>query len=137
MLDIDRFKPINDDHGHAIGDLVLKETVIRLNHELRPTDVLARIGGEEFVILLPECDESYAFEVAERLRAAIARMPITTATGISVPVTISIGIAVHHPPDSHSDAVGRFLQAAMRQADRNLYRAKKSGRNRIASSTQP
>ncbi|WP_290647739.1 diguanylate cyclase, partial [Aquisalimonas sp.] len=87
LLDLDRFKPINDEHGHAVGDLVLQETVIRLEGELRPTDVLARVGGEEFAVLLPECDAQQALEVSERLRRAMARRPFETPTGIAVPVT--------------------------------------------------
>jgi len=131
VLDIDRFKRINDEHGHAVGDMVLKETVTRLESELRPTDVFARIGGEEFVVLLPECDEAYAVEVAERLRAAVARMPVTTQTGFPVAVTISIGVTVDHSSEKNSSACAERLQAMMHAADRNLYQAKELGRNRV------
>uniref|UniRef100_UPI0025C1CC2D GGDEF domain-containing protein n=1 Tax=Aquisalimonas sp. TaxID=1872621 RepID=UPI0025C1CC2D len=84
-----------------------------------------------FAVLLPECDAQQALEVSERLRRAMARRPFETPTGIAVPVTISIGVAVHDPSEDHSTAHGDELQAMMHVADQNLYHAKTSGRNQI------
>lgn len=131
MLDIDRFKPINDDYGHPVGDRVLTALVDRLARELRPTDVLARIGGEEFAVLVPDCDKVYAREVAERLRAAVDRAPVITRDDLPLAVTVSIGIAVSCPAGGESTPFGERVTAMVNTADRNLYRAKQSGRNRI------
>ncbi|MEX0730062.1 MAG: diguanylate cyclase [Aquisalimonadaceae bacterium] len=131
MIDLDRFKAINDGHGHDVGDVVLQNSVTLLLGELRSTDVLARIGGEEFAVLLPECDEVRVREVAERLRKVIAETPITTPRGAILRVTISIGILVHHPRDDSDLASDEYLERMMREADRNLYLAKDTGRNQV------
>ncbi|RFA29295.1 hypothetical protein CAI21_09450 [Alkalilimnicola ehrlichii] len=130
MLDIDRFKSINDNYGHVSGDTVLKALTARLDGKLRSTDMLARVGGEEFAILLPDCDESYALEVAERLRVAIADTPIVITKDLVLPVTISIGIAVSRLAGNRADSCEKRLKALMQLADRRLYQAKASGRNR-------
>jgi len=130
IVDIDHFKQINDNCGHAAGDCILKETVTRLNSELRPTDVLARIGGEEFVVLLPECGVAYAVDVAERLRLAMEQAAFTTPDGHELNVTVSIGIDVFHPCPGDSGTNER-LESMLSRADRRLYQAKESGRNRV------
>jgi len=117
MVDVDHFKVINDRHGHAVGDEVLKRVALGLRESLRADDVVARWGGEEFCVLLPRVRETEAQALAERMVAGIA------GSG-SPPVTISIGVALVLPADDAADGV-------MRRADAALYRAKDSGRNRV------
>lgn len=124
MLDIDHFKQINDSFGHAVGDLVLKEVARRARSALRPLDLLARFGGEEFVALLPVGDEEEARTMAEAMRRAIADRVITLGDKV-VPVTVSFGVAAGKSADRFS------LELLLRRADEALYRAKRSGRNRV------
>jgi len=124
MLDIDRFKSINDKYGHLAGDEVLIELSRRLRATLRGDEVFARYGGEEFCLLLPDTALNEAVQVADRMRVAIASSNITT-DHVSLPVTLSIGAACAEP-DSKLSAV-QFIE----QADRNLYVAKNAGRNRV------
>lgn len=128
-LDIDFFKRINDEHGHPTGDAVLEQVVSRLDQQLRPGDMLARIGGEEFVVFLPNCGRQTAGEVAERLSAAVAEAPIVV-DGNEIELTVSIGVAVTRPAD---DRQGRPIEALLRAtiaaADENLLTAKRAGRN--------
>jgi diguanylate cyclase (GGDEF)-like protein len=122
MFDIDHFKSVNDTHGHHAGDVVLKHVADLIQARLRPGDRLARFGGEEFVILVPDDDENRVRLIAERLRSAIARTPI--ATGIAI--TASFGIAVRQRDDaSWGDLIAR--------ADQCLYAAKRMGRNRVCA----
>jgi diguanylate cyclase (GGDEF)-like protein/PAS domain S-box-containing protein len=121
MIDIDRFKEVNDTHGHLIGDMVLKQIADRMNAQLREIDVLCRYGGEEFVILLPDTALDAAYQVAERLRHAIVQMPIQ-AEGFQVEVTTSLGVA-------HMDADCLHIDDLIRYADQALYQAKAAGRN--------
>jgi diguanylate cyclase (GGDEF)-like protein len=126
MMDIDHFKQINDTHGHAIGDLVLVKLVEMFHSAIRVEDVMARVGGEEFGLLLREIDADVAIAVAERLRRRTEALKID-ARGASVKVTLSAGVAtfVH----------GAFASADefVASADEYLYRAKNSGRNRVQS----
>jgi len=123
LLDIDRFKQINDRHGHAHGDEVLKATSNILRQSVRQGDVLARWGGEEFIVFLPETSLSEATALAERLRVAIAdrRIPCETE---QTAVTASFGIAQQEAPHSTLDAL-------IASADECLYHAKQAGRNRV------
>ncbi|MEO7275805.1 MAG: diguanylate cyclase [Vicinamibacterales bacterium] len=124
MLDIDHFKRINDVHGHQAGDAVLREVAARLTTTVRPTDLTCRFGGEEFVIAMPGCSIAVAGDVGERLRAAIADVPIALPdTSISVTVSIGVTVAAHSPHVAYE----HLLNAA----DRALYTAKASGRNRV------
>jgi diguanylate cyclase (GGDEF)-like protein len=123
FLDLDHFKRINDDYGHAAGDRVLVEAARRVAHELRAGDFLGRWGGEEFVALLPGAGVEDARRVSERVRAAVAAAPVC-AGDATIPVTISLGIAVF---DADRDDVA----ALTARADRALYRAKAAGRNRV------
>ncbi len=132
-IDFDHFKRVNDTHGHAVGDRVLIAAVDRMAGQLRPTDVLARIGGEEFAVLLPECDPDHVLDVAERLRAAMAAAPFRARTHTTVPVTISIGVALKCPEPTEGMAPEEHLEALLRTADRRLYRAKAAGRNRVVA----
>jgi diguanylate cyclase (GGDEF)-like protein len=126
MIDLDHFKAINDTHGHAVGDHVLAQTARRLSSVLRASDHLARCGGEEFVVLLPECDARNAFTVGERLRREVSRRPIETHVG-PISVTASVGVAVVR------DGSGT-LATLLERADKALYRAKRSGRDKTVLS---
>jgi len=123
MIDVDRFKAINDDGGHAVGDQVLSQVARLLEHNLRGGDFVARYGGEEFVALLPTTDKSTAMAIAERMRLAIAEDPLLRQLAQRT-VTISIGVS------ETSDEVP--VDAVMLAADRALYTAKADGRNRTA-----
>jgi diguanylate cyclase (GGDEF)-like protein len=121
MLDLDHFKRINDAHGHACGDLVLRQTTQAMQSTLRAGDIVGRFGGEEFVVLLPGTDLKQAVGAAERCRAAVERMRIAEAPYVSV--TASVGVAAF--PD-HADDLDGLLKAA----DDAMYAAKAEGRNR-------
>ncbi len=122
MCDLDHFKVINDTHGHAVGDEVLRAIASRLTGLTRPHDLLARYGGEEFVILLPHTEEVAGAAIAERIRHGISDQPFPTSAG-EMSVTISIGLAASAPA-----AVP--MSDLLREADRALYEAKAQGRNR-------
>jgi diguanylate cyclase (GGDEF)-like protein len=124
MVDIDRFKNINDSLGHAAGDAVLCEVTSRFKRALRPYDTVGRMGGEEFLILMPGCNALNAFSQAERLRNVIARDPVQTSDG-TVSVTVSMGVSVAE----HGELLN--ADSLIRTADLALYRAKRSGRNRV------
>jgi diguanylate cyclase (GGDEF)-like protein len=119
--DVDRFKRINDDHGHADGDAALRDIADALRNALRAFDLVYRTGGEEFVVLLPGASEGHAVEVAEKLRTAVAGRPCGGHA-----VTMSFGVAA-------SEAHGFDYNAVFAQADRALYQAKSSGRDRVCS----
>lgn len=123
MFDLDHFKQVNDQFGHACGDAVLCQTVAVIQGRLRISDALARIGGEEFVVLLPETDLEQAKGLAERLRQAIAEHPFEHA-GQRLTATASWGVTSARPDDANVDML-------LDRADRGLYLAKKSGRNRV------
>lgn len=125
-LDLDLFKRVNDTHGHANGDKVLKAVAETLTHNLRGEDVLARIGGEEFAILMPETGKAEAANAAERHRQAIEAIVVPTSKG-AIRITCSFGVTEGEPQDSAPDAV-------MQRADEALYRAKREGRNRVVVS---
>jgi len=122
VVDADHFKRINDTQGHAAGDAVLRQLAGLLQQGRRSTDVVARFGGEEFVVLLPDAESpDEAGQVAERLRASVAQADF----GLGHPVTISLGVAHSEPGDLDASAV-------MARADAALYAAKQAGRNRVA-----
>jgi diguanylate cyclase (GGDEF)-like protein len=124
LVDIDHFKSVNDRYGHPAGDAVLRELGQRLRHGMRSYDWAGRYGGEEFLIVLSNCDPDNVAACAERLREAVASLPFHTASA-DLPVTVSIGTAVTSPehPFTASQLVGL--------ADEALYRAKDNGRNRV------
>jgi two-component system cell cycle response regulator len=123
MVDVDRFKAVNDTHGHAAGDEVLREVAQRLKQPLRATDVVARFGGEEFVVAMAAADAEEAMQVAERLRQSLVETPVELDRMAPLYITASIGVAVSRPGDRLHD-----LTSA---ADAALYRAKAKGRNRV------
>lgn len=124
MLDIDYFKQVNDVHGHAAGDTVLKMLAEILRKQLRDVDILARYGGEEFVMIFPEINDTAAKQVAERIRRAVAATPFRLPGGREMNMTVSIGVS-SYPRDA--DTPREILDCA----DRALYAAKETGRNRV------
>ena len=125
IIDVDRFKDINDSFGHQIGDAVLTEVAKRFSDSVRSSDYLARYGGEEFVVLLPETQLDDAVSFGEKLRDAVASAPVPIAGGRELPVTVSVGTAsLTH---TQFNAPEEMLAAA----DQALYRAKRNGRNRV------
>ena len=124
IIDVDTFKQVNDTYGHAAGDEVLAELAQRMTHYTRNFDTVARFGGEEFVVVMPDITPELAMLVAERLRLRVAETQIRLKDGTSLPITISIGVTVsRHAGDRAADLLAR--------ADRALYAAKRQGRNRV------
>ena len=126
VLDIDYFKTINDTHGHAAGDEVLKEFSRRLKKEVRGIDLTCRYGGEEFVVVMPDTDIGVATVVAERLRRRIASEPFPINRSSRIQATISVGIAAMHSGEDRAADI-------LKRADLALYRAKRDGRNRVVA----
>ncbi len=133
LLDLDHFKQANDQHGHLVGDEILKNVADRIRNQLRREDLLARFGGEEFVVVLPRTDADAAWIVAEKIRLAISAAPFQVET-IAIELTVSLGLACLS--ESTGDRPVRHLLSL---ADRALYRSKKEGRNRttVASALSP
>lgn len=128
FLDIDKFKRINDTHGHQAGDEVLKSVANIIQSQLRVGETIARYGGEEFVVLLPQTEMHHARQIAERIRCCIAEENIQTHAGHTVKLTISIGLSILPAEDMAVEMLTTRLVAA---ADKALYQAKHSGRNRV------
>lgn len=124
MLDVDHFKPVNDTHGHAIGDEVLIEIARRLGEGVRDMDFIARYGGEEFAIVLPDANADIGHKVAERMRRSIGELPIRLQNGQQLPVTVSLGVATATSPLEEAEDL-------IRRADEALYDAKRCGRDRV------
>lgn len=129
MGDIDHFKRVNDSLGHAAGDAALRQTALIWRNGLRQIDLCGRIGGEEFVALLPETTLPEAQAVAERLRATVAHTPLFREDGSRFPLTISIGVAAIRPDET--------LDRALARADKALYKAKTTGRDRVCCLDRP
>jgi diguanylate cyclase (GGDEF)-like protein len=123
MIDSDNLKSVNDTHGHEAGNRLLRQVANAIQAELRATDVPARYGGDEFIVLLPETPAKGALDVAERIREAVASTPLSL-DGKQVPNTVSVGVACF-PED------GSSLDALAARADRALYQAKQEGRNKV------
>ena len=123
MIDADHFKNVNDTHGHAVGDLVLQALADCCRRTLRESDIVARFGGEEFVILLPEASIENAFRVAERLRIKISKLVVKNEQNQDVQFTVSIGLV--------SSTVTDDIPEMLKMADESLYVAKENGRNQV------
>lgn len=124
MIDVDFFKSINDHHGHKAGDTVLKKLVEISCQDLRQNDFIGRLGGEEFAILLPETDQQTAISVAERLRAAIEAYAFDVGGKVTLHISVSIGVTSLTPKTAN-------METLLGLADKHLYEAKNSGRNRV------
>ncbi len=127
LFDIDHFKRVNDTYGHAAGDDVLRELAARATNTVRSVDLVARLGGEEFVVVMPETGPAIAIAVAERLRQAVANEPFAIrASDDRLPITVSIGV-------TSAVTAGDDRDRLLTRADDALYRAKADGRNRVVS----
>lgn len=129
MLDLDRFKDVNDTYGHLTGDLVLKEIADRLRRAVRSYDLVGRYGGEEFLILFPDCGRHQLSKIAEKIRLSVASKPVV-AGKVEIPVTLSIGATA-------MTSGGVTAADLMAVADVALYQAKSAGRNRTVYSESP
>lgn len=119
MLDIDKFKNINDTYGHDIGDVIIKDLTIQMNKTLRDSDTFARFGGEEFMAILTDTDEKTALEICENMRVTIeASVPVD-----NIVYTVSTGVSMFK--------CGEIIDDTIKRADEGLYVAKESGRNRV------
>ena len=125
IADIDHFKSINDTWGHDGGDAVLRELANRLRRDTRAGDIACRLGGEEFVVVMPDTDLATAGLIGERLRYAVASSPFSVPAGVSIDVTLSVGLTALQPGDTP--------QSLMKRADVALYLAKNKGRNRVVA----
>lgn len=126
IIDIDHFKSINDTYGHDVGDIILREFSTRLRQHTRGVDLAARIGGEEFVIIMPDTDREKSHFIGERLRACVAEEPFKINDDISLRVTASVGLGVFEDVDDTPETV-------LKRADKALYAAKRHGRNRVSA----
>lgn len=128
MLDLDKFKSINDTHGHPGGDAVLSEFASRIASTIRGEHLVARLGGEEFAVLMQDTGIEAVELAAERIRQLVAAVPMHLPSGRDVPVTVSIGVAEIRP--------GEALEALVSRADTALYAAKETGRNRVVRASE-
>jgi two-component system cell cycle response regulator len=127
LIDIDHFKAVNDSHGHDAGDAVLREFAARIRRNTRGIDLACRLGGEEFVVVMPDCDPDKAYHVGERLRQCIAAAPFEVGGRAgTVPVTASVGVAA-------LEFAGDTPELILKRADQALYCAKRDGRNRVVA----
>ncbi|GGO70211.1 diguanylate cyclase [Bowmanella pacifica] len=129
MIDLDHFKLINDQYGHAAGDKALKDTTSQIKTCLRPKDLIGRMGGEEFAVLLVNCHPADAVIVAQRICSAVASQPVALPGGVSLQVTTSIGLSFAERGEPVS------LERLLADADAALYQSKGAGRNRVTCST--
>ncbi|MCF6273132.1 MAG: PleD family two-component system response regulator [Rhodobacteraceae bacterium] len=125
MMDLDRFKLINDTVGHDAGDMVLKEFALRIQENVRGVDLIARMGGEEFLVVMPDAGSMVAKHVSERLRRAVESKPFVTKDGVELNITVSIGVAIASSTNCEPSAL-------IKRADLALYAAKSGGRNLVS-----
>jgi diguanylate cyclase (GGDEF)-like protein len=123
-IDIDHFKDINDQYGHSKSDMILRELVNRVKANLRDMDTFSRVGGDEFIILLPEANLQQAQEIANRLKAVVSNLPFQIGP-LPIPVSLCMGVTQIDQLDTFSNLIDR--------ADSLMYKAKQNGRNRIES----
>jgi diguanylate cyclase (GGDEF)-like protein/PAS domain S-box-containing protein len=126
MIDIDHFKAINDQYGHAAGDDVLRQAANICQSRLRGSDFMGRVGGEEFVLLLPDTPPTNAYYVAERMRTHLCETPIELENGTTLNITASFGVAPMNEDESDFDSL-------LERADEAMYHAKHEGRNQVKS----
>jgi two-component system cell cycle response regulator len=127
LIDIDHFKAVNDGYGHDAGDAVLREFATRIRRNTRGIDLACRLGGEEFVVVMPDCDLAKAYQVGERLRQCIAEPLFEVGGTIGLlEVTASVGVAALEPGDNAPELM-------LKRADQALYCAKRDGRNRVVA----
>ncbi|MBP8080766.1 MAG: GGDEF domain-containing protein, partial [Arenimonas sp.] len=127
ILDLDHFKRINDAHGHEVGDRALIETVLRMREAMRAEDLVGRLGGEEFVVVMPDMALASAYAAAERLRRNFSDRPMFISSGserLEIMLTVSIGVAALEPGD-------QLFSHLLRRADQAMYAAKAGGRNLV------
>ena len=124
MMDIDKFKTINDTYGHSVGDDVIKRLSTTVLDNIRESDILSRLGGEEFVLLLPFTDKEGATKIAQKIRQSIANQELITEDGDLVAFTVSLGVASLLPTDIN-------IEQSLKRADNALYKAKQNGRNQV------
>ena len=129
MLDIDRFKSINDGHGHVAGDRVIQAFAEMCRSQLPPEGCIGRLGGEEFAVVLPGASAALAIACAERIRVAVRTTPVTALSGVAIAVTVSIGVSLRLGPHDSPAAL-------MARADEALYEAKRNGRDRVVCRTE-
>lgn len=130
VIDLDKFKSINDQHGHLAGDAALREAAQRVDAQIRGSDAAARFGGDEFVVLAPGINLAQAAALAERIRAAVAGTPVEVAQGVLCNLSVSIGVAAIQPAKEQRSLEG-LAERLLAEADAALYRAKSNGRNRV------
>lgn len=129
-IDIDHFKRINDEYGHQVGDEILKSLTQCCQDVLRANDAFGRMGGEEFLIILPESDQYHAMEAAERLRRVVESYLHLTSAKETLKITVSIGVACYVPNTNPDRDKYLVVQELVRHADQAMYQAKEAGRNR-------
>ena len=126
VLDLDHFKAVNDSHGHDAGDRVLQELAVRIRSTIRNVDMACRVGGEEFVVVLPATDAAVAEKIAERMRKSVGSKAFAAGTAEPLNITLSIGVAT-------LVGIEDKVEDIMKRADLALYQAKNEGRNRVIS----
>jgi two-component system cell cycle response regulator len=130
LIDLDRFKQINDQHGHLAGDMALREAAQRVDAHIRGSDAAARFGGDEFVVLAPGITPDQAAHLAERIRLAVSETPLEIQAGVQIGMTVSIGVAGTVLARDEAD-LKAAAERLLADADSALYRAKQKGRNRV------
>jgi len=129
FMDLDYFKKVNDTHGHLTGDRALQSVASTIMPLLRQSDVLARFGGEEFTIMLPDTKQSEAIEIAERIRTEIAAISIADDHNQAFSISVSIGVSTWQPDRKHSLTIEEAQNYLISMADKGVYLAKENGRN--------
>lgn len=129
MLDIDHFKKVNDTYGHAIGDVVLQSLANYCSSQLRTIDAFGRVGGEEFLMMLTDTEESEALLVAERIREGVASLVCAEVAGDEIKIQISLGVSVYEPGLDAPETPIQLMKKYFKRSDLAMYKAKQSGRN--------
>jgi diguanylate cyclase (GGDEF)-like protein len=131
FIDLDHFKRVNDRYGHLCGDRVLQEVAGNIGDVLRPTDLLSRFGGEEFVALLPNCDNGQARGIARRINLSVAALDLFDDNGQLFHISCSVGYSAWLKPGERDTDAAAMAQCLIAQADKAVYQAKQEGRDRV------